>query len=100
MPAINEETGITNLGVVPTGMTFSAAVAKMRPLRKYTIRPEEFRNRMTLCDTLRMLWRETEKLPPGPDRDQMQDYIAASYDYAKRMDARMKELKNLLGGRR
>jgi hypothetical protein len=93
-----DETGVTNLGLVPKGMTFSEAVASMRDKRKYRINPYDGGHRMTLCDTLRAMWREIDTLPDGPFKEQMRDYLGASFDYAKRMDARMKELKGLLDG--
>lgn len=91
------EVGVTNLGPIPPGMTFAAATAAAKVHRKYEINPYEGGHRLTLCDTLRMLWREVDKLPEGPDKEQMREYIRASFDYGKRMDARMKELKGMLG---
>lgn len=87
------EEGITNLGCVPQGMTFAEATAAARPRRKYRINPYDGGRRLTICDTLRMTWRELDKLPQGPEVEQIRDYLAAAFDYAKRMNARLQELK-------
>ncbi len=91
-----EEQGITNLGAVPPGMSYSQAVALMKSDRKYIIDPYEGGHRMTLCDTARMAWREVDKLPNCAEKQQLYEYIGAMFDYGKRMDARMKELKGKL----
>lgn len=98
MPAVNDETGITNLGVIPEGMTFAAAIAAAKPQRKYTIDPyrKTELTRLTLCETLRALWREVDTLPDGPQKEQMREYLGAAFDFGKRMDARMKQLKAML----
>lgn len=90
------ETGITNLGMVPTGYTFAQATEAAKQHRKYHIDPETGGHRLTICDTLRMTWREIEKLPTSPETEQIKEYIAQAFDYGKRMDARMKYLKSLL----
>lgn len=91
-----EEQGITNLGPVPPGLSYPQAVALMKKKRKYEINPYEGGHRMTLCDTTRMAWREVDNLPPSPEKRQLYEYLGAIFDYGKRMDARMKELKSLL----
>lgn len=89
-----DETGITNLGRVPAGMTFAEASAAVRHLRKYRINPYEGGHRLTICDTLRMTWREVETLPDGPAKAQILNYLGQAFDMAKRMNARMQELKD------
>jgi glycine/D-amino acid oxidase-like deaminating enzyme len=92
---VSGEQGITNLGPIPEGMDFATATANARHLRKYHIDPDKPLTRLTICDTLRALWNALDALPDGEVRQQARDYIAAAYDYGKRMDARMKELKTL-----
>lgn len=91
------EEGITNLGPVPSGLTFAQATALSKPRRKYTINPYAGGKRLTICDTLRMTWRELDKMPPSAEVDQTREYIAQAFDYAKRMNARLQELKALTG---
>lgn len=86
------EVGITNLGPVPDGMSFQDAIARMQSARKYHINPDHQSRRLTICETMREVWRVAETLP-GPQRDQLQLLAGAGYDFGKRMDARMKELK-------
>jgi hypothetical protein len=93
MPSVNDETGITNLGQVPEGMSFVAATAAVKHRRKFQIDPHRGGHRLTLCDTLRHLWRMTERDFPEPEKQDALELIAAAFDYAKRMDARIKELK-------
>lgn len=90
-----DETGITNLGPVPPGMTFAEATAAAKPLRKYLINPHAGGHRLTICDTLRMTWREVETLPDGPAKAQILEYLGQAFDMAKRMNARLQELKAL-----
>lgn len=90
------EEGITNLGLVPAGMTFAQATRKARDKRKFFINAYEGGHRLTICDTLRMTLREVNKLPDSPEKRQIIEYIEQSYDYGKRMDARMKYLKSIL----
>jgi hypothetical protein len=84
---------VTNLGPVPPGMTFLQATRAMKPQRKFEIDYYAKGNRLTICDTLRHMWREVDKLPNSETKATLREYIAASVDYAKRMDLRMKELK-------
>lgn len=91
----NDEEGITNLGRVPAGLTFAEATERVAVQRKYQIDPYAGGHRLTLCDTLRHTWRLVDGLPNDPDKEQIRDYLRAAFDYAKRMDARMKELKGL-----
>ncbi len=88
----SDETGITNLGPVPNGMSFLDATEAAIPNRKYTINPERIGRRLTLCETQREIWRIADTLP-DPHRSQLQMLAGASFDYGKRMDARLKELK-------
>lgn len=90
------ETGITNLGMVPIGYTFAQATDAVKHKRKYHIDPENGGHRLTICDTLRMTWREVERLPASSETEQIKEYLAQAFDYGKRMDARMKYLKSLL----
>lgn len=87
------EEGLTNLGRVPKGMTFAQATAAMRSQRKWIINPHDNGHRLTICDTLRHIWRELDKMPDCAPKDQIRDYLGAAFDYAKRMDRRMRELK-------
>lgn len=89
------EAGITNLGPVPEGMSFQDAIALAQSERKYFINADHQSRRLTICETMREVWRVAETLPQ-PQRDQMQLLAGAGYDFGKRMDARMKELKALL----
>lgn len=95
----NTEEGITNLGLVPHGMTFSQATKAIKEKRKFFINAYEGGHRLTLCDTLRMTLREVDQLPISCETKQIVEYIEQSYDYAKRMDARMKYFKNILDER-
>jgi len=88
------EQGVTNLGPVPEGLTFYEALSALRDQRKFTINPAHQSRRLTVCETLREIYRETEK--PEPDLAVIRDLTMAAADFAKRMDARMKELKGML----
>jgi len=90
------EEGITNLGLIPVGYTYAEAVKEVKDKRKYFIDPYKGGHRLTLCDTLRMSWRLVDKLPDGEEKKQLYEYLAQSFDYAKRMDARMKYLRSVL----
>lgn len=90
-----DETGITNLGPVPEGMTFLDATKAVKPKRKHQINPEHRSKRLTVCETVREIWRIADRLPE-PERDQLQLLAGAAFDYGKRMDARMKQLKAML----
>ncbi len=85
------EVGITNLGPVPEGMEFYDAIVAARPLRKHWINPEHHSKRLTVCETLREIWREADGEDPDPER--LKELAAAAFDFCKRMDRRMKELK-------
>lgn len=87
-----DETGVTNLGPVPDGLSFLEAVDLARGQRKYRINPGHQSRRMTVCETQREIWRIAETLPE-PERTQLQLLAGAAFDFGKRMDARMKELK-------
>lgn len=86
------EEGITNLGPVPAGMTFLDALDAVRGARKYRINPEHQSHRLTICETQREVWRIAETLPE-PQRSQLQLLAGAAFDFGKRMNARMVELK-------
>lgn len=90
------EEGITNLGLVPVGMSFAQAISSIKSKRKYYINPYEGGHRLTVCDTLRMTLREVDKLPKSKEKEQIIEYIEQAYDFGKRMDARMKYLKSIL----
>lgn len=93
MPSTNDETGLTNLGPVPAGMTFAQAIEHMRPKRKYAINHYEGGHRLTICDTIRHTWRVLDTMPDTLEKEQIREYLLAMADFAKRMDARIKELK-------
>lgn len=90
-----DEAGITNLGPVPEGMTFLDATAAVSPKRKHQINPEHHSKRLTVCETVREIYRIAARLPE-PERGQLQLLAGAAFDYGKRMDARMKRLKAML----
>ncbi len=89
------EEGITNLGPVPDGMTFLEATKAVTAQRKYTINPDHHSKRLTVCETMREVWRIAEHLPE-PERSQLQLLAGAGYDYGKRMNKRMVDLKAML----
>ena len=86
------EEGITNLGPVPNGMSFQDAIALTQSDRKYFINPDHQSRRLTICETMREVWRVADTLPE-PQRSQLQILAGAGYDFGKRMNARMIELK-------
>lgn len=92
-----DETGITNLGSVPEGMSFRDACFVIWAQRKYEINPAHHSRRLTLCETQREIWRIADTLPE-PARTELQMLAACGFDAGKRMDARMKELKALCSG--
>lgn len=94
------EEGITNLGKVPAGMTFAQAIEATKPLRKYALNHYEGGHRLTICDTIRQTWRVLDAMPDNPEKEQIREYLLAMGDFAKRMDARMKELKAMMEDRR
>lgn len=63
------------------------------PQRKYHINPRHSSGRLTACETCREIWRLAETLPE-PARVQMQELAAQAFDMAKRMNARMVELRD------
>lgn len=95
MPIPLSEEGITNLGRVPEGMTFLDAVDAIQSQRKYQINPAYQSRRLTLCETLREIHRIAETLPE-PERARLQTLAGAAFDFGKRMDARMKQLKAMV----
>lgn len=55
-------------------------------MRKFAIDPERDTGQPTLCNTLRRLWRRV-------DDPEAREMIADCFDYAKRMDAKLRERK-------
>ncbi|HEY4136486.1 MAG TPA: hypothetical protein VGO34_14875 [Alphaproteobacteria bacterium] len=92
------EEGITNLGDIPRGMTFEQAIKATRHLRQYSIDRHDGGNRLTICDTLRQIWLTLDGMPNSTEKDLIVEYVQAAADMAKRMDARIKELKAQLHG--
>ena len=90
-----DETGITNLGPVPDGMTFYQALSTLRDKRKYQINPARQSRRLTYCEVMREITREAQGT--CPDMAKIADLAASGYDFGKRMDARMKQLKVMAG---
>lgn len=90
------EEGITNLGLVPQGTSFSHAISQIKEKRKYHINPYNGGHRLTLCDTLRMAYREIDTIQDCSQKEQIKEYLAQAFDFGKRMDARMKYLKEIL----
>jgi hypothetical protein len=90
-----EETGITNLGPVPEGMTFLEAARAVADQRKYAINPEKDSRRLTICETMRELHRRADALPE-PHRSDIQTLAGAGFDFGKRMNQRMIDLKAML----
>lgn len=88
------EVGITNLGPVPDGIAFYDALASMRGQRKHTINPGHHSRRLTYCEVMREICREAAS--DRPDMAKIIDLAAFGFDFGKRMDARMKELKGML----
>lgn len=90
-----DETGITNLGPVPEGVSYLAAIKATRKQRKFKINPGHQSGRLTICETLREIYRRAEDLPEK-QRQAFQELASAGFDMGKRMDARMKELKGMI----
>lgn len=86
------EEGVTNLGPIPEGLSVLDAMAAVRDHRKYRINPGHESRRLTICEAVREIWRIADTLPE-PERSQLQLLAGAAFDFGKRMDARMKELK-------
>jgi hypothetical protein len=85
-----DEVGLTNLGPVPDGMTFLEATLAMRDRRKYQINPQHQSRRLTLCETAREIWRRAD----AAGDEVVKELAAAVFDYGKRMNARMVELRD------
>jgi hypothetical protein len=90
------EEGITNLGMIPDGMSFPDAIRSIKSKRKFFINEYEGGHRLTICDTLRMTLREVNNLPDTLEKKQIREYLEQAYDFGKRMDSRMKYLKSIL----
>jgi len=88
------EIGVTNLGPVPEGMEFYEAIASVRVQRKHRINPAYHSRRLTYCEVMREICREAAS--ERPDMAKIADLAAAGFDFGKRMDARMKQLKAML----
>jgi hypothetical protein len=85
------EIGVTNLGPVPDGMEFFEALSALRDQRKYRINIDHESRRLTYCEVMREICREAAK--PDPDLDKITDLAAAGFDFGKRMNQRMIDLK-------
>lgn len=88
------EIGVTNLGPVPDGMEFYDALRALASQRKYRINPDHRSRRLTICETMREIVRETAR--PNPDLAKIADLAAAGFDFGKRMNQRMIDLKAML----
>lgn len=77
-------------------MSFLDATIALRGERKFAVDYYRKGDRMTICDTIRHMRRIIDGLPESPEREALREYTDAAVDYAKRMDARMKELKGML----
>ena len=91
-----EEKGVTHLGMVPEGMSFFEAIVAARPHRRYAMEDSRDDHRLTICNTLRQAWAEADALPESSQKERILEYMQAATDFAKRMDARMKQLKGRL----
>jgi len=95
------EAGGTNLGPVPAGMSFVEATRAARPQRKFQINPQHYSGRLTICETAREIHRIAATLPER-ERAAIQDLAWAAFDFGKRMNARMVDLRGMveaLGGK-
>ena len=63
---------------------------------KHKINPQYNSGRDTLCQNLRYLWRLGERVG-GEDGAAIQDLSARCFDFAKRMNNRLKEYKEKSG---
>lgn len=88
-----DEAFVTNMGPVPAGMSFLEAT-KAIPL-KVAINPGHHSGRLTLCETMREVWRIADRIG-GKDGADLKTLAAAGFHYGKAMDGRLKELKALL----
>jgi hypothetical protein len=88
------EVGVTNLGPVPEGMTFLQAIRQSAPQRKYVINPLHQSRRLTVCETMREIWRISEEVDPEHG-NALKELAAAGFDFGKRMDARMRQLRSM-----
>ena len=84
-----EDPGPTNLGPIPLGVSFRQAIRCNRHLRKFAINPQHHTRRLTLCETVREIWRIADTLPE-PQRSELQDLAGAAFDFGKRMNAKLK----------
>ena len=62
--------------------------------RRFTLNHDHYSKRLTICETLREIVRETRK--PCPDVAKIEELARAGFDFGKRMDRRLKELKGML----
>lgn len=62
-------------------------------MRKYEIDPDIDKGRQTICDTLRRLWRQADANGDAESKEM----IADCFDYAKRMDEKLRWYKYQLG---
>ncbi len=87
---MTDESPIKNLGRVPVGMTFIDA-AKALPL-KVTIDPFYNSRHLTICETMREVWRVADRIG-GRDGADLKALAAAGYHFAKAMDSRLREVR-------
>lgn len=81
---------LTNLGDVPKGMTFLEATKNLE--LKYRINPQNHTKRLTICETMREVWRIADQL----QNDDLKALAAAGFHYGKAMNNRMIELRGYL----
>jgi hypothetical protein len=86
---MSEDNGPTQFGPIPLGVSFLEATRSSRHLRKFAINPSHHTRRLTLCETLREIWRIADTLPE-PQRSALQDLAGAGFDFGKRMNAKLK----------
>lgn len=88
---------MTNLGDVPPGMSFLDATKATAGQRRFTINPGHHSRRLTICETMREVWRMGDRIG-GEDGAALKEYAAAGFAYGKAMDARMRELRGMVEG--
>lgn len=62
--------------------------------RKFAIDPAFETGELTICETTREIWRRADSLPE-PQRTEIQTLAGVAFDFGKRMNARLRELKAL-----
>ena len=84
---------VTNLGPVPAGMSFLEATKALT--LKHPINPDHHSKRLTICETMREVWRIADRIG-GQDGEDLKALAAAGFHYGKAMNYRMVELRALL----